>query len=161
VTRIGVISDTHIGEPSPALKDLAGGLFSDVRMVLHAGDLTRIAVLEAFSDKEVTAVSGNMDRYDVTAVLPARQTVSVDGYRIGLTHGWGSHRNIEERVRDLFSDVDAIVYGHTHEPANHSVDGVLLFNPGAFSGSRMGGQRSVGILTVRRNQGIIGDIFYL
>jgi len=161
VMKIGVISDTHIDEPTPALRDLAGGLFSDVQMVLHAGDLTRIAVLEAFLDKEVVAVSGNMDQYDVTGALPAKQIVSVDAYRIGLTHGWGSHGGIEERVREVFSDVDAIVYGHTHEPANHLVSGVLLFNPGAFSGSRIGGQRSVGILTVQEAQGIEGEIFCL
>ena len=160
--KIGVISDTHMQTVSKALNNLACGLFADVSMVFHAGDLTRIAILEVFSDKKVVAVSGNMDRYDVTGTLPAKQIASVEGYRIGLIHGWGSSRGIEDRLMDAFTGVHAIVYGHTHEPANHWANGVLLFNPGSFSGShfREGG-RSVGMLTIEKDSGIRGEIVSL
>ena len=160
--KIGVISDTHMRSVSKELDSVACGLFADVSMVLHAGDLTGIAILDVFSEKEIVAVSGNMDQQDVTGILPVKRIVSVEGYRIGLVHGWGSSRGIEERIMDAFTDVHAIVYGHSHEPANHRKNGVLLFNPGSFSGShfRRGG-RSVGILTVEENTGIHGEILRL
>ena len=133
--KIGVISDTHLSKPNKALWRLAQGIFADVPMVLHAGDLTRISILEVFSDKKVIAVCGNMDRYDVTQKLPTKEIITVNGYRIGLIHGWGSSRGLEDKIIDNFQDVDAIVYGHTHKAANHIKNGVLMFNPGAFAGT--------------------------
>ena len=58
--KIGVISDTHLSKPNQALYRLNEGIFADVSIVLHAGDLTRLAILEAFSSKEVIAVSGKI-----------------------------------------------------------------------------------------------------
>ncbi len=155
--KIGVISDTHLSKPSKELCQLTEGVFADVSMVFHAGDLTRFAVLEAFSEKEVVAVCGNMDQYDVTERLPTKEIVKVDGYRIGLIHGWGSPRGIEDRIINSFEDVHAIVYGHTHKPANHIKNGILMFNPGAFSGTFLTGRnRTVGVLTI--DNGITGTI---
>ena len=157
--KIGVISDTHEQHVSEALTRLADGLFADVSIVLHAGDLTRIAVLDAFSGKTVAAVCGNMDHYDVTGHLPDKRIITIDGYRIGLIHGWGPPSAVEEKAMGAFSDVQAVVYGHTHEAANHLIDGVLLFNPGSFSGSRVrGGRTSAGIITIEKGKGISGEI---
>lgn len=158
--KIGVISDTHMSNPSEALHCLVNDIFSDVAMVLHAGDLTRISILDAFAGKDVVAVCGNMDRHDVTQVLPVKEIVNIHGHRIGLIHGWGSAKGIEDRIRDEFQGVDAIVYGHTHQAANKVKDGILMFNPGAFSGSfLLGRHRSVGLLTI--DNGIHGSIITL
>ena len=155
--KIGVISDTHMSTPSEALYNLNNGIFADVDMVLHAGDLTRIDVLDAFAGKEVRAVCGNMDRQDVAARLPAVDVIAIEDYRIGLVHGWGTPRGIEERIMQSFKDVHAIVYGHTHKPFNQMRNGILMFNPGSFSGSFLTGRdSSVGILTV--DDGIRGSI---
>lgn len=135
-------------------------IFADVSMVLHAGDLTRLEILEAFVGKEVIAVAGNMDRHDVTAKLPSQKVVTIGGYNIGLIHGWGSPWSVEDNITNAFQDVHAIVYGHTHKPANHTKGGVLMFNPGAFSGSFLLGRNpSVGIITV--DDGVRGNIIYL
>jgi len=153
--KIGVISDTHLEDADPALQHLTQTVFQDVAMILHAGDLTRLAVLDAFFGKPVVAVCGNMDRTDVAARLKDREIVDAMGFRIGLIHGWGSKSGLEERVRARFDRVDAIVYGHSHRAANHWVDGVLMFNPGAYSGSFLwGAGRSVGILEL--GDGITG-----
>lgn len=160
--RIGVISDTHLNEPNSDLIRVYEEVFSDVEMILHAGDLTNIKVLDVFADKTVHAVCGNMDRGVAASSLPAELIVQAGEFRIGLTHGWGSSHNIEERIRSRFSDVDAIVYGHSHKAANHIRDGVLMFNPGAFSGSfPWGRNRSVGILTIDEGSGIYGEIVSL
>jgi putative phosphoesterase len=156
--QIGVISDTHAHQPTRKLQTLAAGIFKDMSLILHAGDLTQIAILDAFLGKQVIAVCGNMDSYDVTRALPSSRIVSVEGHHIGLTHGWGFYSGIEKRVMALFQDVQAIVYGHSHQPANHLRNGVLLFNPGSFSGSRVDGRSTVGILTVEKRKGISGEI---
>ena len=155
--KIGVISDTHLQNPGSKLYDLMDGIFSDVSMILHAGDLTSLTVLDAFSGRDVVAVCGNMDRYPVPQTLPAKEVIKVNGFRIGLIHGWGSHFGLEEKVRTSFNNVDAIVYGHTHKPANHVINGILMFNPGAFSGSSLRKKAgSVGILNIEKE--IIGTI---
>ena len=90
--KIGVLSDTHSSQPTDALIRIAKGAFSDVPLILHAGDLTSMSVLDVFSDKQVVAVCGNKDRGPITASLPEKQILHINGYRIGLVHGWGSAR---------------------------------------------------------------------
>lgn len=158
--KIGVISDTHMSHPTEALLSLVDGIFSDVSMILHAGDLTRISILDVFAGKKVVAVCGNMDRYDVTQVLSTKEIIDIRGSRIGLIHGWGSPKGVEDRIRGEFQDVDAIVYGHTHKAENKVKDGILMFNPGSFSGTLLlKRHRSVGLLTV--DDGIRGEIVRL
>lgn len=157
--KIGVISDTHISGPSEELCSLIDDVFADVSIILHAGDLTRISILDSFPGKDVIAVAGNMDRYDVTSTLPKKEVIEVDRYRIGLIHGWGSSRGLEERIISCFDDVHVIVYGHTHKAANHINKGILMFNPGAFSGTHpFGHNRSVGVLTISEIEGVSGTI---
>ena len=156
--KIGVLSDTHSTQPTDALIRVARGAFSDVPLILHAGDLTSMAVLDVFSDKQVVAVCGNKDRGPITDSLPKQQILHINGYRIGLVHGWGSSKGMEERVMSCFDDVHCIVYGHTHKGTNCIRSGILLFNPGSFSGTRLLKRNpTAGILTI--GNGISGTIF--
>ena len=156
--KIGVLSDTHLNQPTDALIRIARGVFSDASLILHAGDLTNMSVFDVFSDKQIISVCGNKDRKPITDFLPKKQIIHVNGYRIGLIHGWGPSKGIEERVMACFDDVHCIVYGHTHQPKNCIQDGILLFNPGAFSGTRFLKRRpTAGILTI--GNGISGHIF--
>lgn len=158
--KIGVISDTHISEPTEELKSISLDIFADVSMILHAGDLTSLSVLEAFPDKKVIAVAGNMDRYEVTSKLPEKEIIEAGGYRIGLIHGWGATKGLEERIIESFEeDVHVIVYGHSHKAVNHINNGILMFNPGAYSSSNpFWSKRSVGMLTITETEGISGTI---
>lgn len=154
--KIGVISDTHLARPSPDLYHVVETVFQDVSVVLHAGDLTETSVLDVFSGKTVHAVCGNMDRKEARTQLSEKIVIELAGYRIGLIHGSGSPRGIENRILPFFKNVHAIVYGHTHRSSSCIRKGVLLFNPGAFSGSFLFGRnRSVGILSIN-NDGITG-----
>jgi putative phosphoesterase len=139
--RIGVISDTHVktfGEiPEPILIALA-----DVDLIVHAGDFTERAVLEGLRTLgEVKAVYGNMDSGELKSMLPQKELFVVSGKRIGLTHGSGGPWGMARRVREMFSDVDIIIFGHSHEPSNQFVRGSLLFNPGRA-------RDSFGLLTI-------------
>jgi putative phosphoesterase len=156
--KIGVLSDTHSSQPTDALIRIARGAFLDVPLVLHAGDLVSMSVLDVFSDKQVVAVRGNKDRKPITDFLPEKHILHVNGYRIGLVHGWGGASGIEDRIISCFEDVHCIVFGHTHKAINRIHSGILLFNPGSFSGTRFLKRRpTAGILTI--DNGISGSIF--
>jgi len=146
---IGVLSDTHLTGTSQVFRERVKRCFADVDMVLHAGDLTHISVLEAFGNKKVHAVHGNMCGYQAQVDLPDKKIIAVHGFQIGLTHGAGSYRNVEERLYNEFGPLDCIIYGHTHKTACHRVGKTLFVNPGSFSGTgRHGASGTYAIITV-------------
>ena len=155
--KIGVISDTHLREPDARLLAIIGKYFHDVDLILHAGDIVDLRVLEAFGDKEVIAVCGNMDSTRVEEEIPFKRVLEIGRFRIGLIHGWGAPHDLEDRIRKEFDNVDCIVYGHSHHPANHIREGVLFFNPGTAFDRRHNVSYTVGILEVGE-QAIAGRI---
>ncbi|MFC2005977.1 metallophosphoesterase family protein [Chloroflexota bacterium] len=127
---IGVISDTHVTTiddiPAITLKVLA-----EADLIVHAGDFTERAVLDGLkSIGEIKAVSGNMDSVEIKRMLPKKESFVINGKNISLIHGWGGPSGIADRIRDMFTDADIIIYGHSHEPWNQFIRGSLLFNPG-------------------------------
>lgn len=158
MTRIGVLSDTHLREADPGLAERIKAAWGPVDMIMHAGDITHLSVLDSLFPPQVIAVAGNMDPPPVRATLPETRVVEVAGKRIGLTHGWGSPFGLAGRAASLFSRVDAVVFGHSHRAANVMKDGVLMFNPGSAGGSRMAAA-TVGLLTV--DDAITGRIIKL
>ncbi len=159
MTRIGVISDTHLLEMDPGLEQRLQQIWGEVSLALHAGDLVRLAVLDGLPAPRVEAVRGNMDDHVVSQSLPDRRVLEVEGRSIGLIHGWGAPVGLSGRVRESFTGVDAIVFGHSHRPMNAVKDGVLMFNPGSASRNFFGGA-SVGVLTVGP-EGVTGEIIKL
>ena len=133
--KLGIVSDTHTGtiEAVPAVIRKA---FADADIIVHAGDFTQKAVLDGLRTMgEVKAVCGNMDSMDLKAILPERDVFEAAGKKIGLTHGSGTPRGIAERVKSQFSGVDIIIFGHSHEPCNRYIQGILLLNPGQAKNS--------------------------
>jgi putative phosphoesterase len=130
--KIGVLSDTHLKEPHSEFKKVIEFHFRDVEKILHPGDFVDWSVAEYLSSlKELIAVCGNMDPPDIRKAFPHKRIIEIGGFRIGLIHGGGSPFGIESRVKEEFDEVAAIVYGHTHTPANHQVKNILFFNPGS------------------------------
>ena len=146
--KIGVISDTHLREPDERLLAIVRKHFHDAELILHAGDLVDLRVLDAFGDKDVIAVCGNMDSSRTEDEIPAKRVLQIGRFRIGLIHGWGPPFDVEDRIRSEFDDVDCIVYGHSHYPANHIREGVLFFNPGTACDRRHAISNTVGVLEV-------------
>jgi hypothetical protein len=133
--EIGVISDTHVKTakevPAIIITALAG-----VDLIVHAGDFTERPVLEGLRRLgAVKAVCGNMDSGELKRILPQKELFVVNGKKIGLIHGWGGPWGIASRVREMFSEVDIIIFGHSHQPCNQYIGGSLLFNPGRASDS--------------------------
>lgn len=146
--RIGVLSDTHLtlGDARlPGLLARCQEYFSDTELILHAGDVVDPQILHLLP-RPVLAVRGNLDPPD----LPEKRIVTLAGKRIGLIHGWGAKYDIEARISRTFAaeKVDCIVYGHSHQPVCHQVNGILLFNPGSPTDRRNAPFHSLGILTI-------------
>ena len=147
--RIGVLSDTHIHSAEEIPPEMVKTL-SRVDLIVHAGDFVGSAVFDGLQQLgEVKAVHGNVDSMKLRGLLPDRELLVVGGKKIGITHGWGGPEGIEQRVRGLFSDVDIIIYGHSHRAKIEQIGDVLFFNPGP-------GYQSFGILTIE--QDVQGEI---
>ena len=130
---IGLISDTHIPDRAKEIPKKVLEAFSDVDLILHAGDLTSINVIYELSEiAPVLAIQGNMDR--ATGIkLPATETIEIEGLTVGIAHGEvyprGDTQQLVYIAKELGADI--LVTGHSHQPKIEQTDGVLLLNPGS------------------------------
>ncbi len=148
--KIGVISDTHIPERALDLPKEIYTAFKNVELILHAGDLVTIDVLNSLNKiSPVTAVFGNMDSPEVRNKLKEKEVISVGNFKIGLVHGEGHPKNLLNFVKAAFNDkLDVIVFGHSHASFNEKQEGVLFFNPGSPTDTIFSPYRSYGILEI-------------
>ena len=145
--KAGILSDTHLTVPDQEFNRLIEQCFSFCDVIIHAGDLTSIKVLEAFSGHEVHAVHGNMCDAGSYRTLPREKTFHLDRFAIGLTHGAHLGHDIELNLWSLFPEADCIIYGHTHRPVCYRQGGILFINPGSFrSTGRYGAPGTYAIL---------------
>ena len=146
--KIGVLSDTHLKHfPDPLGKCIAHH-FKDVDLILHAGDVVESNVLDYFADKDIRSVAGNMDSWEIKQRTPVKMVIPIEGFRVGLIHGWGSPVGIEDRIRAEFDIIDVLVYGHTHNASSQTRDGILFFNPGSPTCKRFAAHNTIGILEI-------------
>ena len=146
--KIGVISDTHLDKFPEHLGERITRHFEDVDMILHAGDVVELSVLDFFSDKEVKLVAGNMDSWAIKERAPVKLVIPIEGFKVGLIHGWGSPTGIEGRIINEFDDIDVLVYGHTHNASSFTRGGVLYFNPGSPTDKHFAIDNTIGILEI-------------
>jgi len=148
--QIAVVSDTHLPRGSRAIPDACIERMRAADLVLHAGDLMAPAVLEDLRalGPPVAAVYGNMDGADLRRVLPERQVVDAGGARIGLIHDAGPSHGRLPRMRMIFPDCDAVVFGHSHIPLHEEEDGFQIFNPGSPTDRRRQPRHSMGTAVV-------------
>ena len=135
--RVLVISDSHgINENVEAVINQVGTM----DLILHLGDVGRgVDYLEAIAPCPIYFVAGNND-YNLD--LPAERLITVEGYRIFMTHGHrfyvGSTTEYLERYAKEHS-VDIVMYGHTHVPYIDIGSDVTILNPGSISLPRQEG----------------------
>jgi putative phosphoesterase len=139
--KIGVLSDSHVSSFAQ-LNDKILTALAEVDLIVHAGDFVTKDVLDGLKQMgQVKAVRGNMDSDEIKGILPEKELLEIGDRKIGIIHGWGSPYGIDDRVGNVFSGVDIIIYGHSHYPQNEIKNGVLFFNPGQA-------RSSFGILTI-------------
>lgn len=130
------IADTH-GRDTHRL---AGRTLESVRsaaVVVHAGDFTTEAVLDAVEREAVTlrAVHGNNDEPAVRNRLPPTRVVEWDGLRIGIAHGH-DHSETALAMFGKQEAADLLVVGHSHRPEWRSNGAVPTLNPGSYAQPR-------------------------
>ncbi len=130
---IGLISDTHIPDRAKEIPQKVFDAFEGVDLILHAGDLTSLKVIEELERiAPVIAIRGNMDRVNGID-LPNAQVIEAEGLKIGIVHGEVYPRADTQQLVYIAKQLDAdiLVSGHSHQPKIEQTDGVLLINPGS------------------------------
>jgi putative phosphoesterase len=131
-----ILGDTHINSfeelPKEILKEIKN---SD--WVIHVGDYTSKEIVNGLiklKGERFKGVYGNADPIYVRDMLKSREIVDINGKKIGITHpaSGGSEENLEANVIADFEkdELDALIYGHTHESKIISTKKFLLINPG-------------------------------
>ncbi|HDI73721.1 MAG TPA: metallophosphoesterase [Candidatus Korarchaeota archaeon] len=131
---LGVISDTHIPTRAKKIPRKVLDQFSAVDLILHAGDVVTIDVIDELSElAPVEAVAGNMDYPDVRSKFPEFRVLEIEGRRIGIKHDTGSYLGLSESARWLAAEnkLDVLVFGHTHRQLLEREEGRLYLNPGS------------------------------
>ena len=148
-TCIGLLSDTHYPMRCDTLPPVLLSIFAGVDLLLHAGDVGELEVLDQLSRiAPVIAVHGNDEATIAEQTLPYQQVIPVAGRRILL---WHSH--YPDRQEELASRIDdamvpkfqrtvdrahsagatLAVFGHWHIPLIYEQDNVTVINPGAIA----------------------------
>ena len=149
VARLGLISDTHMPKRWPALPASVFDVLHGVGLVLHAGDVGALWVLDQLSViAPVVAVHGNDETDEAQRELPYQQVIAIGGQRLLLCHSHFPDREAEmaSRLDDAWAPklsrwaaqarrAGATVYvlGHLHVPFVVEHEGVWLVNPGAIA----------------------------
>lgn len=153
VHRIGVISDTHVPSRARRVPDAALRHFEDVELIVHAGDLSALAVLDQLSAyAPVEAVQGNIELPEVVAALPIKRELVVGGCTIGIVHILGERKHYARNARREFPSARVVIFGHSHIPFVEDVDGLLLLNPGSATDRRTQPHCSIAVLTIEDGQ---------
>lgn len=150
--KIGVISDTHIPDrakdiPQKILED-----FKNVDMIIHVGDLIDLKVLDKLKAvcNNVKAVWGNMDPDEVRKALPEKEILKIGNYNVGIMHGYGAPNKLIDLLSSVFKDsnVNLVVFGHSHAPVNEKRGDILFFNPGSATDKIFSPYNSYGIVEI-------------
>ncbi len=127
---IGLISDTHIPDPIRELPAQLKEVFHGVDLILHAGDIYAVSVLDELELRAPVLAAEGDDDLGSTASdrrVERKHILNVDGVTIWLAHlvVWSWPPFISGAPPDV------MVFGHTHEASLLSSDGVLQVNPGS------------------------------
>lgn len=146
--KILVLSDTHGIVIDSIIKQIK--IVNNIEMLVHCGDNYRDAdkYAELLNIKEVYKVPGNCDynaRHKESVIIK-----EIEGKSVLITHG---HLYLVKR--DLFklkeyaikSNVDIVLFGHTHKSHDEIDDNILYFNPGSTT-LPMDGKSSFGIINI-------------
>lgn len=130
MVAIGLISDTHGIYREDWKKH-----FERCDCILHAGDLDTEEAYNWFMSlgKPVYIVKGNCDRGRWAQNLPQIMKVPIGGKLFCVLH------NRSYLPFDL-TEIDFVIFGHTHFPADETRKGIRFINPGTAGNDRGAGK---------------------
>ncbi len=135
--KIGVMSDTHGN--LDAMNEAARIMIEDhnVEAIIHLGDYFDDAEAIETAEVKIYAVPGLFENAWNDPAIPRRKKIALGGATFLISHT--SHRTGEDRPEDFdpmspkdLSDVDAVLYGHTHkmEASRNDINGTIYICPG-------------------------------
>ncbi len=144
MTRIGLVSDTHGTLRPGTLEGLAG-----VDLILHAGDVGRLDVLDALGGvAPVRAVRGNVDPAGEPRLEDAL-VLDLEGHSLRVTHGDEVRSPRPASLLARYPE-GILVFGHTHAALVHPVGARLVINPGSAGPPRFRLRPSFALLELAR-----------
>jgi len=152
--EIAIISDTHMPRGARALPAACVDRLKAADLIVHAGDLMTLGVLEELrSYGEVAAVQGNVDDVEIRMALPQRLDLELEGARVVVVHDGGPAAGRLERLRLKYPDADAVIFGHSHIPLHETgPGGFQIFNPGSPTEKRRAPTHTMGVARARDGQ---------
>lgn len=136
--RLLLMSDSH-WRSKGQIPDEVARLAHQADFILHAGDVTREAVLDAF--QAMASYVGALGNSDEPLLAQRLNEVAVEeilGHRFVVVHGWGSHHALVDRIwpRVKVLKPEVVVFGHSHRPEVTFREGTLFVNPGSIGDPR-------------------------
>ncbi|MEY8355541.1 metallophosphoesterase family protein [Lachnospiraceae bacterium 54-53] len=117
--KIAVLSDTHGLLRESVMDELA-----EADCSIHAGDISTPYIIESIRKfGETYVVRGNNDK-EWAKALPGSISVTIEGVRFFIVHN-------KKDVPKHLTNVDVVVYGHSHKYSAEIIKGVLFLNPGS------------------------------
>ena len=158
--KVLVLSDTHSPRRWKGVPEFLLGPLRQCDVILHAGDVCEVGVLEDLSAfAPVHVVLGNNDGDDIAAWgAPLELELELEGVRVGMVHIAGSKQGRGRRMARQFRDADIVVFGHSHMPVDIVEDGTHLFNPGSPTDPRREPTGSYGWLELEDGRIRVHDI---
>lgn len=116
---IAILSDTH-GMLRPEVIEKLHGC----DLILHGGDINKQEVLDRLQEiAPVYVVRGNNDK-EWAENIPETLRFQVEGLRFFMVHN-------KKQVPKNLSDIDVVVFGHSHKYFEQVIDRTLWLNPGS------------------------------
>lgn len=137
---VAVISDTHLEQPDRLLAAVFERYCRDADVLLHCGDCVGEQTWAFLnSHPRFHCVQGNCDMPPLRGALPALKELELEGFRLGMGHGWGPRSAVGDSMAGQFPDADIVCYGHTHiRDWRRTRGGGWLLNPGSLFWPRSG-----------------------
>lgn len=130
--RIGLITDTHIPDVASEVPDEVAKVFDKVDLILHAGDIYDVFVINELEKiAPVLVALGDDDPFGLLRDkrIEMKHVLNLEGHTVWLIHEppwmyrppWGNEGPAP----------DVVVHGHTHEAQIRENDGVLMVGSGS------------------------------
>ena len=134
--HIIILSDTH-GLLRPEVLEY----LTQADIIIHGGDINTQAIVDKLREyAPLHIVRGNNDK-EWAEGLPQSLAFDIEGIRIFLVH------NKKDVPADL-SDMDVVIYGHSHKYVCEERSGVLWLNPGSCGRRRFDQEITFAIMNI-------------